>query len=492
MGMVGRWQTMNAGRRWTSEEADRVMREILLIAAAVTLALAVLAGIVAGAGRRRWRTLTGGLSSLCLVVAVAALVMLAAPFTPTMPHALLTTPPYGRPAPVQATAAVYVSGWSCHDLNAAPNGCDKGQSLVALSGRDGTVRWKYPAPGQLGDIATGPLLYDGVLYVYSQDDEMGHGELSAVRASDGKTLWRVSFPYYAEMLEGMGDTLYVFTANPDYQKDYQNLKFGWMVVTLNVQDGTIQRTVLLPTEVDNDAHLALDGDLLYTCDTGKNVKAIQVSDGTLLWQSAYGTSAASADPCTVAASSGVVYVSPAHGDMLLALRASVGTLLWQIHGSYLREVATATNGVAYVIQLGPSKFGSPCNPECPVITTPDTLFAIRVRDGKMLWQRQFANGIIHRGMLVGDILYLSGGALTAVRVSDGKMLWQVKNKGDTYLVYDAQPGVVFAEALVSPVVLRTGTATAYGFPVAVDARDGSPFWQGSVLMGVVNEMAVSA
>ena len=463
------------------------MREILPVVAIIAAALAVAAGIGAAISRSRWRRVNSGFAALCLVAAAGSLITLAAPFSPATSHVPTptpATPPPGRPAPVSATTAVYVVGWACPDASAAPQGCDQGQSLVALSGRDGTVRWKVPAPSQRRGFASGPLLYDGVLYTYSQVDDMGHGELAAVSASNGKTLWHVPFPYYVELMEGMGNSLNVFTTNPDHQ----NLTFGWMVVTVNVQDGSTQRTVLLPTEVENNNFFALDENVFYTCDAGRNVKAIQVSDGTLLWQSVYGKSATSADPCTVAASAGVVYVSQAHGGTLFALRAADGTLLWQMHGSSLHEVVTVANGVAYMIQPGVVTSG-PCNPECPTTSaTPDTLLAIRTQDGKILWQRQFANGSIRGGTLAGETLYLGGGALTAVRTSDGKMLWQVTHTDRSYQVNVALPGAVYVEMFGPDVVFHNGTA--YEVPMAINTADGSPFWQGAVWLDGDNEMAV--
>lgn len=466
------------------------MHEILPVVALIAAALAVVAGIATAVSRKHWRKLSGGVSALCLIVAIGSLVTLSAPLTPamsSMPPTPPATPPPVRPAPVPATAAVYVDGWSCPAASAAPQGCDQGQSLVALSGRDGTVRWKVPASGEIRDFASGPLLYGGVLYTYSQVDNMGHGELAAVRAGDGKTLWRVPVPYYVELMEGMGDSLIVLTTNPDHQ----NLTFGWMAVTRSIQDGSIQRTVLLPTEVENNNYFALDENVFYTCDAGQNVKAIQISDGTLLWQSAYGKSATSADPCTVEASAGMIYVTPAHEGTLYALRASDGALLWQIHSGSPRRVAAVANGVAYVVQPGVATIGSPCNPECPITsTTPDTLLAARTQDGRILWQHQFAFGSIstRQGILSGDTLYLGGGALTAVRTSDGKMLWQVTHTDRSYLVSAALPGVVYAEALGPDVVFHNGTA--YGVPMAIDTPSGAPFWQGAVWLGVGNEMVV--
>ena len=305
--------------------------------------------------------------------------------------------------------------------------------LVALNGTDGTERWKtridLPPPGSPGDEANGISVQvsSSVVYVRSTG-----GQISAYQEESGSLLWSHTFPSPSslepvmpwEISEGV---IYIADASHVY--------------ALRTSDGKV-----LWQRGGNAFVLDRSRGMLLTLthtDSGPSLVALQAHDGKVLWQrsepqihlSAYGNGIG------LKLISGTLYIGTWSADSLPfgmratyfatdvhAVRASDGMDLWQYQGEkpWDKLAVEGTDTTAYILSY-----------ESAAMQPTATLTALRVGDGKNLWQHAApAAGLA----FAGDALYTGYGGndqtggctatgvahIIKYRATDGKELWHVQ------------------------------------------------------------------
>ncbi|HEY7127663.1 MAG TPA: PQQ-binding-like beta-propeller repeat protein [Ktedonobacterales bacterium] len=328
-----------------------------------------------------------------------------------------------------------------------------GQEIItALDGASGKPRWTYTTSA---DDAIQPALEEGVVYVATS------ASLIALNASDGKLLW--SNPTFANagIVGGANGVLYIsfFTSRSD-----GSLKTS--LVALNASDGSMRWSY----EFHNGEGTLLADGVIYGSDTltptgtptspdGSTLLALNASDGSVKWQSAqesgYLTPLSVANgllyadnsfpmggPETIEARSisdgslawkypsdtgratsvgmddNTLYVSNESGTadlFLVALNASTGAILWQVHNQPNWE--TWQSFVA---------------PQMAFVGdgVDDSLTAFNSADGKQLWKTRLgtpssnAAALVSVGVVTNGVVYLaSPDGFTALNASTGAIQW---------------------------------------------------------------------
>jgi outer membrane protein assembly factor BamB len=441
---------------------------LVLVVAIVGLACAALAGVIALLAKDRRRKVA--VASVAVVLAVLSLVAVIWIPASAGSRRLL------QPVPVDDAATLYYSGQDCNGVAfILLSPCESDRALYAVRVRDGTVRWRHPTPGPTYFDWSSPVLHGGVLYVSSANSQaQDGGYVAAIRASNGSEIWHIERPTLGA-LKVFGESLVVV--------GYKELD------VLRLSDGAVVRTMPLPS---GDATLALDESIAYRCQSDGTLVALRLSDLHPLWRTvvdaAAATTSSSALVCVSTVQDSVVYVqTPApsylneHVDSsLVAVRASDGQVLWRYHVGPAAAL-TISGGMLFTIQYGATstnQYG------VQVPSEPDTLLALRARDGSLVWQRSL--GIVTRktGALtaMGNAVYVGAlGSLLALRLSDGGLLWQRKDNSNRSLSAAAMlDDVVFVQSTF----VGSGSAFANGFPrpylLALRPSDGALYWQTAV------------
>src|SRR5579859_980486 len=181
-------------------------------------------------------------------------------------------------------------------LSGDPGSPSAAQTIYALRASDGHLLWQVALFGGDGLVNGAPVADSGVVYFGTI-----HGALSAFDATTGKLLWHVAQPS---------------NGGPD---------FGPVTVSPAVANG-----------------------LVYIGDS-QGVSAYRASDGTRQWQ--YAASNGSPFPAQPVVADGVVYYGAASG-LIVALRASDGSLIWQQHTPGAMLPLVISNGLV-ISDAGP-------------------------------------------------------------------------------------------------------------------------------------------
>ena len=147
---------------------------------------------------------------------------------------------------------------------------DKDAELYALSADKGKVEWRKRI-GALG--AASPAFSHGILYAVTLQRAPGvdEGEALALRARDGKLLWRYPLPGRSETSPiVVGSNVIVGSESGDvFALDRKSGKVDWRVHT----DGAVK------------GGLAYDDGVLYGANYAGQVFALKASNGSSVWQS---------------------------------------------------------------------------------------------------------------------------------------------------------------------------------------------------------------
>ncbi len=388
--------------------------------------------------------------------------------------------------PQLAPLSLYFSGFASPQNT--PN-VSAQRALLALTARDGSLRWRYQAKGQ---VQFHPVVDPNMVYVGTAD-----GNVVALEAESGKLRWKQrlgGLPVVSVVTEG---SVYgTLSSSEEY------VPFGvpadGVLFALNTADGASRWTtsvtgavlgvvdgVVYVGNAEKHTLLALrasDGQLQWQFQTSfppeqiavaagqvfllsadrthspvaASFTALNANSGALQWN--FPTQTAAGDVHLVGEEAGVVYlltsVAQNAGSLtsLLALDASKGTLRWQTSPSPTLS-ATLAGGVVYL--------GEPNG----------RVEARTAADGTLRWRIQ-AGGKDDEGLLlVADgLLYTAGGGLTALSTTDGTVAWRY-------------PSDVFVQLLTvrDEVVYAVTNATLFGQPgedeaLALHSRDGSVLW----------------
>lgn len=186
---------------------------------------------------------------------------------------------------------------------------------------------------------------------------------------------------------------------------------GEIIVTQSVDDAG--RGVLTALNADTHTpiwHYALGSDIDHNVAVGlvvrdhvvyvayhKQVAALRVSNGTLLWKTILGTADQTTDldsnPPQLVVDHGLIYASGYVSGNLYTLKMATGTLLWRYEAS-VPALLTVNNGIAYVLTTGDDN---------------NAIKALNGVNGRVLWQ--YATSRPFHAVVSDNVLYVQAANL---------------------------------------------------------------------------------
>ena len=163
------------------------------------------------------------------------------------------------------------------------------------------------------------------------------------------------------------------------------------------------------------------------------------------------------DPISLSVVDGICYVSSPNG-VVRALRVSDGSVLWRHAGkTAVEESTTVADGVVYLAPLL----------ALDSTATSVTVEALRASDGSPFWSRTFptdAPGLFQL-TVVNRVVYVRSAVerIEALRASDGTLLWHYTSHSSFVSLPSVADGMVY-------------TGTVDGHLSALRASDGSVIW----------------
>ncbi|MCX6390066.1 MAG: PQQ-like beta-propeller repeat protein [Solirubrobacterales bacterium] len=272
---------------------------------------------------------------------------------------------------------------------------DDGGALRKLDPATGRQQWRR----QLGSLAaSSPALQRGVLFTVTllSSPDSGHGSAFAVRARDGKILWRKELPSRAESSPlTVGSTVIFGTEDGTvFSLDRVTGKTVWTFSANGAVKGG----------------LALMDGRLYFGDYGGTVHAISASTGKPIWSANPGGTFYS----TAAAAWGRIYIGNTDGR-LYSYTAS-GDLAWARQtGAYVYS----SPAIALVPKLGPTVFAGSYD---------GNFYAYDAKSGSTRWSFDAGGKISGGATVIGDLVWFADLGNTrnlALRTSDGKQVFEM-------------------------------------------------------------------
>lgn len=260
---------------------------------------------------------------------------------------------------------------------------DKDALLYSLSTDKGKVQWTKDIGG-LG--AASPAYSHGVVFAVTLQKAPGvdQGEALALRAKDGKLLWRYALPGRSETSPiVVGSRVIVGSESGDiYALNRKNGKVDWQVHT----DGAVK------------GGLALDDGVLYGANYAGQVFAIKASSGQYVWQSStQGSSFGRGGPVysTPAVAYGRVFLGSID-SRVYSFDQSNGELVWS-HTT--GDWVYAAPAVADTPKTGPTVY---------VGSKDQNLYALDAKTGDVRWQKHIKGVILGAATVLGETVYVAG------------------------------------------------------------------------------------
>jgi outer membrane protein assembly factor BamB len=397
--------------------------------------------------RGRIILLSGAGVTLLLIVSLVALNVSFRPSAPT-----------ARPSPSHAILTAIWSDSQGHPV------------FGGVNARDGSLRWRRSLAVSYRDETP---TAGGMLYV---DDGT---TISAVRLSDGATLWQ------SESLENgiisplmvRGDALIFVSYSP---------QDGFHANALDLTSHTLRWSSPLSHFQLDDQYpaFAASADMLFFGSDDGAVNALRLSDGAPVWsrQPTPGSATPLAMRVTLGAS--LLYAYDSAGQTI-ALRPADGALVWSSpYGlqPYRAAHLTATATTLYACVTIPATASS---------VSSDALAALDPATGSMRWEHASACGQAGINTLIesAGVVYQLGPTLTAMRVRDGAILWSASTRASdlSFTSAEVDSGALFVAASViypheyticanwwmgGPLFCHNPTYIA-----AYDATTGAPYWR---------------
>lgn len=348
--------------------------------------------------------------------------------------------------PIQAMAAVssvlldHGTLYVC--VTADPNTLAAAQQysgIFALRASDGKRLWRVPTLfGCVGHLT----LADGTLYaIPNPQDTFTQADSSlavaAIRASDGKPLWGTSLPDPG--IAGpvvVGDRVVVATISHliALRRSDGHILWSTPIVPGAQQEGTDPSSYndSVAITADGDKLLVLGKRLLTRGDSSHsaaweaNLYLISAADGTHLLRTSVEN-----DPWSIAyppvVAGDVVYVQWGAGMTALSLPSSTLDQVWRFIPAQAASQNEAMTGAAVAggVVYTTDLFGVLSDHNGKRVTQNCT-YAVRASDGRELWRTPTDAGQDARTPTVADgvVFAPAGGTLLALRASDGGVLWR--------------------------------------------------------------------
>lgn len=357
----------------------------------------------------------------------------------TVAHSTLPTATPAPPLPPTAKG-VYLSVYD--ESNANGQTIVSNQAIVALNPADGSVRWRVPAPGNIGNLVT----TDRVIYA------MIGQTVVALRASDGIQMW--SHPLNGDFIYANG---VIYGATSDAGSDMT------LVVALDGLTGATRWTSqpLLPGSLTLDgSDIIVSNVTLDSRDvpTSASLYALDAGSGKLLWKQAV-----KGEGISVAASHGdQLYLDRSSGSLpetqqVQAVRLSDGSQLWESGDIQDFSMALDTDSTHVYIQLS------------------NGMQALNVTDGSVAWTYTsptstgpaiLANGVIYLPQYMGSV------GIVALDSATGKTLHSAPFN---FTQVEASP--VFASGLIYLHSTSADSAHTIYFVALDTTSDFTQRWQ---------------
>lgn len=259
---------------------------------------------------------------------------------------------------------------------------DKDAELYALSADKGKVEWRKKI-GALG--AASPAYSHGVVYAVTLQKAPGvdQGEALALRARDGKLLWRFALPGRSETSPiVIGSHVIVGSESGDvFALGRKSGKPDWQVHTAGAVKGG----------------LAFDDGVLYGANYAGQVFALRASNGRYVWQSStQGLSFGRGGP---------VYSTPAvaFGRVFLG---SIDTRVYSFDED--------TGQLLWSHSTGDWVYGAPAVADTPhtdptvyVGSKDQNFYALDAKTGNVRWQRDTGGVILGASTVLGEVVYVA-------------------------------------------------------------------------------------
>jgi outer membrane protein assembly factor BamB len=254
---------------------------------------------------------------------------------------------------------------------------DKDGIVWAVSAKTGKVRWKR---GMGSLAASSPAYADGVLYGVTLEP----GQAFALRARDGKVLWRHPLP-------GRSET------SPVVDKDRVLLgSESGDVFALDAKDGDVRWQVSTGGAVKGG--VTLHNGTAYVGNYAGQVYAIDASNGDVRWQNgtqggAFGITGRIYS--TPAVAFGRVYVGSIDGRVY-SFDADDGDLAW-------------SHSTGDWVYAAPAVADTPKAPPTVYVGSKDQHFyALDAKDGDVRWEKDLGAVILGAASVVGETVYVAG------------------------------------------------------------------------------------
>jgi outer membrane protein assembly factor BamB len=397
---------------------------IVIVGSWLAFFVGVAIAIYRHAGRRGRMILVSGVGvSLLLIV---SLVALNVSFRPSSPST--------RPSP---SHVILTATWS--DSQGHP-------VFGGVTARDGSLRWRRSLAVSYRDETPTAA---GVLYV--EDGTT----ISAVRLSDGATLWQSGSPNRVIISPLMirGDEL-IFVSYSQQDGSLANAldltshTLRWSSPLSNFLQGDQNRPLSSYQDVLYP-YFAASADMLFFGSDDGAVNALRLSDGALAWSRRPTTDSAAPLTLQVTMGADLLFAYDSQGQ-IIALRPADGALVWsrplgfQFSGP---AHLTATDSTIYACASIPGANGG----------SSDALVALDPATGALRWERasDCSEDGINTQIESAGIVYQLGLKLTAMRVSDGAILWSANTLDNTqqfsdlgFISAEVDSGVIFLTASV--------------------------------------------
>ncbi|MDX6582179.1 MAG: hypothetical protein QOI10_1363 [Solirubrobacterales bacterium] len=259
---------------------------------------------------------------------------------------------------------------------------DKDALFYALSADKGKVLWKKDIGG-LG--AASPAYSHGVVFAVTLQRAPGidQGEALALRAKDGKLLWRFPLPGRSETSPiVIGSHVIVGSESGDiYSLERKTGKPDWQVHTGGAVKGG----------------LAYDNGVLFGANYAGQVFAIRASNGTYVWQSStQGSSFGRGGPVysTLAVGFGRVYLGSID-TRVYSFDEDTGQLLWS-HST--GDWVYAAPAVADTPKTDPTVY---------VGSKDQNFYALDAKTGAVRWQQRLGGVILGAASVLGENVYVA-------------------------------------------------------------------------------------
>lgn len=298
-------------------------------------------------------------------------------------------------------------------------------SLTALRASDGALLWRYTAKGQVAVS----LVVNGIVYLLDTNIDQGPDYLEALRANDGKLLWRT--PSYDYLPVIVNNVLYITSQTGLAALRARDGTLLWRYTLANtgfagptVVDGVVyavafkyslDTSATTPTAgYAREATITSNGKMLFKIPFKQqggpsSLYALRASNGTALWH--YQTPGDKNNGMGVlAVAGGLVYMDTTTGqskEIISALRASDGSVLWTRVSDALSDWAVVNQGVIYIA------------------SNSDVVSALRANDGEEFWHYNVEGNVYSSPVLDGSTLYVGtdNGVVYALNAQSGSLRW---------------------------------------------------------------------